>query len=99
MRKLVADCWSCGDDCCCWYPQITEWSDEHITPKPSRLMYKDTLYEGSWQHDYPDRKNKEEVENFEEIRKEFKQACDQHGIEIDLSSDCCWDWRAERIIE
>lgn len=89
MRKLVADVWECGTDCNCWYTRIREFSDEHLHPKPDKLVYREMLYAGQWMNDNPDK------EEFDEVREDFKAACEHYGITIDLSSNSIWDWGGE----
>jgi hypothetical protein len=83
MSKLVANLWGCGDDCHCWYTRIYR--------KTENKNFIDILWEGRWMNDYDHTK-----EELEEIKEEFQQACHRYDINIDLTSNCPWNWKGEK---
>lgn len=101
MKKLVADVWGCGDICNCWYCRIRQFEEIPEEDRKGSSSYwrwniKD-LWEGQWMNDWP--QTPAEKEEFEEVREEFREACIAHEIDIDLSSNSQWDWKAKEALD
>lgn len=82
--KIAADVWACGDICCCFHTRIMA-----LRQYDNRQTW-DELWEGQWSTtDYLG-------DEITDLREEFAEACASYGLEIDLSSDNIWEWKAER---